>query len=118
MKHGSLIVGALLGAVLLASTPSVEARRGDHDRPDRAERSDRHDRVERYDRPARSWRRPESRRDGMSLDEAVSRVRRDTGGRVLSAQPYERNGEAGYRIKVLMPDGAVRIYHMDGGSAR
>lgn len=41
-----------------------------------------------------------------SLDEAVANVRRDTGGRVLSAEP--RDGR--YRIKVLLPDASVRSF--------
>jgi hypothetical protein len=44
-------------------------------------------------------------------DEAGARVRqveRD-GGRVLQAQPMQRGGEEVYRLKVLTPEGRVRV---------
>jgi hypothetical protein len=41
-------------------------------------------------------------------------VRRDTGGRVLSAEA--RDGR--YRIKVLLPNGAVRVVNVDARSGR
>lgn len=50
------------------------------------------------------------RQERSSLDEAVSNVRRDTGGRVLSAQKRENGRGATYRIKVLMPNASVRSY--------
>ncbi|MCR4302537.1 MAG: hypothetical protein NUV51_13120 [Sulfuricaulis sp.] len=60
----------------------------------------------------------EARRDGTrhersSLDEAVSNVRRDTGGRVLSAEKRERNRGTTYRIKVLMPNASVRSFDVE-----
>jgi len=48
-----------------------------------------------------------------SLDEAVSRVRRETRGRVLSADTEERDGDAVHRIKVLTPSGRVRVLTVD-----
>lgn len=48
-----------------------------------------------------------------SLDEAVSRVRRETRGRVLSADTEERDGDAVHRIKVLTPGGRVRVLTVD-----
>jgi uncharacterized membrane protein YkoI len=54
------------------------------------------------------------RRDGISLDEAVTRVRRETGGRVLSAEARDSR----YRIKVLLPNGAVRVVNVDARSGR
>lgn len=91
-------------AVLLAWTAvaPVEARRDDR-KDDR--RDDRRE-ARRDDRAAQ--------RDGISLDEAVTRVRRDTGGRVLSAEA--RDGR--YRIKVLLPNGAVRVINVDSRSGR
>lgn len=80
----------LAGLLGWTATAPVEARRDDR-RDDRS-----------------------SRRDGVSLDEAVTRVRRETGGRVLSAEP--RDGR--YRIKVLMPNGAVRVVNVDARSGR
>ncbi|HQU15860.1 MAG: hypothetical protein B7Z66_03175 [Chromatiales bacterium 21-64-14] len=50
---------------------------------------------------------------GISLGQAVSRVRRATGGRVLSAEVRERDGNAVYRIKILTPRGQVRVVLVD-----
>jgi hypothetical protein len=48
---------------------------------------------------------------GPQRDDAGARVRqveRD-GGRVLQAQPMQRSGEEVYRLKVLTPEGRVRV---------
>ncbi len=50
-----------------------------------------------------------ARASGMSLDQAVSQVRRETGGRILSAKTVSENGRRVHRIKVLMPSGSVKI---------
>lgn len=55
--------------------------------------------------------RPQPR--GISLSDAVSDAERRTGGRVLSADPREENGELYYRVKVLSPDGRVQILYID-----
>jgi len=47
--------------------------------------------------------------NGMSLDTAVRQVKQQTGGRILSAETVSRNGKRIHRIKVLLPDGTVRI---------
>lgn len=57
-----------------------------------------------------------TRRNGLTLDEAVARVRRDTGGRVLSAEARENRGRTTYRIKVLLRDGSVRVVNVDAQS--
>jgi uncharacterized membrane protein YkoI len=67
-------------------------------------------------RDERSSRREATRQDGLSLDEAVARVRRDTGGRVLSAEARENRGRTTYRIKVLLRDGSVRVVNVDAQS--
>ena len=55
--------------------------------------------------------RPESPgQERLSLDEAVVNVRRDTGGRVLSARTREQRGSTSYRIKVLLPNASVRSF--------
>lgn len=114
MTRKRFIFFLLAGLITLASTGMVEARRDDR-RDDKREdrREDRRD-----DRADRSSRQETSRRDGISLDEAVARVRRDTGGRVLSAEARERRGDTTYRIKVLLPNGAVRVYNVDAHSGR
>jgi len=99
MKRKTFMVGMLAGLIALASTIPVEARRDDR-------------------RDDRSSRQETSRRDGISLDEAVPRVRRETGGRVLSAEAREKRGNMTYRIKVLLPNGAVRVYYVDAHSGR
>jgi uncharacterized membrane protein YkoI len=63
-----------------------------------------------------SARREAARQNGLSLDEAVARVRRDTGGRVLSAESRDDRGRTTYRIKVLLPNGTVRVVNVDAQS--
>lgn len=46
---------------------------------------------------------------GLSLDAAVRQVKQQTGGRILSAETVTRDGKRYHRIKVLLPDGTVRI---------
>jgi hypothetical protein len=58
--------------------------------------------------------RPESR-PGLSLDEAVRRVQRETGGRILSAESVQGAAAVAYRIKVLLPSGRVRVIVVDSG---
>ena len=98
MTRKTFMACLLAGLITLASTGMVEARR-DERRDDRLDRSSRQE---------------TSRRDGISLDEAVARVRRETGGRVLSAEARDSR----YRIKVLMPNGAVRVVSVDARSGR
>lgn len=102
MTRKTFMACLLAGLITLASTGMVEARRDDW----------------RDDRPDRSSRQETSRRDGISLDEAVARVRRESGGRVLSAEARDRRGDTTYRIKVLLPNGAVRVYNVDARSGR
>lgn len=45
----------------------------------------------------------------VSIDQAVAKVQRVTGGRVLDA----RDVGSGYRIKVLTRDGEVRVVYVD-----
>lgn len=47
--------------------------------------------------------------DPRPLPETVSRIERETGARVLSAQRSQRGGREVNRIKVLTPDGRVRV---------
>ena len=57
-----------------------------------------------------------ARRDtggGISLNQAVQQVQRDTGGRVLSAETINRGGQTVHRIKVLTPSGQVRVMTID-----
>ena len=54
-------------------------------------------------------------RAGMSLDKAVNQVRKETGGRILSAKTVSENGRRVHRIKVLMPSGRVKIVRKPAG---
>jgi hypothetical protein len=44
-----------------------------------------------------------------NLQDAIAQVQRETGGRVLSADAVPAGGRELYRIKVLTPDGRVRV---------
>ena len=57
----------------------------------------------------------EAQTRGGQREDAGARVRqveRD-GGRVLQAQPMQRGGEEVYRLKVLTPEGRVRVIQGD-----
>ncbi|HET7330922.1 hypothetical protein [Dyella sp.] len=46
---------------------------------------------------------------GLSLDQAVTQVQQRVGGKVLSAEPRHIGRKVEYRIKVLTPEGHVRV---------
>lgn len=97
---------ALLLCGLLLALPCAQAKKPDD------ERSSRPDRGYYEQRPAQDQSpRPAPR--GMSLSDAVSEAERRTGGRVLSADPREDNGQIYYRVKVLTPNGRVQMLHID-----
>lgn len=52
----------------------------------------------------------------ISMGEAMERVTRALGGRVIQAQSATVNGRDGYRIKVLTAHGEVRVIYVDGES--
>lgn len=59
-----------------------------------------------------------AKQDGrLTVDEAATQVQERTGGRVLSAEPRRRDGHVVYLIKVLLPDGRVRTFTIDPGTA-
>lgn len=53
--------------------------------------------------------------DGLSLEQAVAMVRRQTGGTILAAEPRNVNGKLMYRIKVLTKQQHVRNVWIDPG---
>lgn len=63
-----------------------------------------------YQRVAR---RDHDRGSGVSLNQAVQQVQRETGGRVLSAETVNQGGRSVHRIKVLTPSGQVRVMTID-----
>ncbi|MEZ5551646.1 MAG: hypothetical protein R3E82_12205 [Pseudomonadales bacterium] len=54
-----------------------------------------------------------SRPAGISLEQAADMVRRETGGRVLSASPVNKGGQRGYNIRVLVDEKRVKNYYVD-----
>lgn len=48
----------------------------------------------------------------LTLKEAIQQVETETGGKVLSADTIRTRGSVIYRIKVLMTDGRVRVFHI------
>lgn len=50
-----------------------------------------------------------------TLPASVRRVERETGGQVLKAQPIQRDGREVYRVKVVTPEGRVRVVEDDSG---
>ena len=52
--------------------------------------------------------------DGKSLSEAVEQVRRQTKGRIVSAETKVKNGREVHHIKVLTEDGKVKTHKVQG----
>ena len=52
----------------------------------------------------------------VQLREAVDQVQRDTGGKILAAQTVGHGSNRTYRIKVLTPDGRVRVVQVQARS--
>ena len=50
-----------------------------------------------------------------TLPASVRRVERETGGKVLKAQPIQRDGREIYRVKIVTPQGRVRVVEDDVG---
>jgi hypothetical protein len=50
---------------------------------------------------------------GISLEQAANMVRRETGGRVLSASPARRGSERGYEVRVLLDGKRVKSIFVD-----
>lgn len=46
----------------------------------------------------------------QGLNSAVQRIKKQTGGRILSAKTINNHGQTIYKIKVLLPSGKVRIF--------
>ncbi len=55
---------------------------------------------------------PEPARQREDAGDRVREVERD-GGQVLQAEPMQREGREVYRLKVLTPEGRVRVLHDD-----
>lgn len=55
-----------------------------------------------------------SQASGISQDEAAAKVRKATGGRVLDVRTQTTDGVTVYLVKVLLPDGRIRIVTVGG----
>ena len=79
---------------------------------------------------AQSWRRgegyapppgrqgPPPSRQFADPDRAANAAREATGGRVLGVQGADRDGQPGYRVRILEPGGRVRSLHFDPASGK
>lgn len=54
-----------------------------------------------------------AKKQGVSLEQAVAQVKQETKGRILTAETVNRKGRLTHRIKVLLPNGKVRVMHVD-----
>ncbi len=50
---------------------------------------------------------------GISVEQAAATVRRETGGRVLSANPVNKGGQRGFNVRVLIDGKRVKQYYVD-----
>lgn len=55
---------------------------------------------------------------GLSLDEAIERVQRQFGARVVRAETREDRGRTVYVLRLLSPDGRVWTVRVDAQSGR
>ena len=58
-----------------------------------------------------------ARGGGITLDQAVEEAR-SRGGRVISAETQERDGQRVYNIRMLTKDGKVKRIRIDGDSGQ
>jgi uncharacterized membrane protein YkoI len=54
----------------------------------------------------------------VSRDDAAAVVQKNSGGRVLAVEKTERDGRTFWRVKVLTPQGEVKIVMVDAASGR
>ena len=54
-----------------------------------------------------------AKRNGTSLHQATARVKQETGGRILSSKTIKTKSGAVHRVKVLLPNGKVRVIHIN-----
>jgi uncharacterized membrane protein YkoI len=54
----------------------------------------------------------------VGLEEAIQRVRQQSGGKVLRAETKRGKGRTVHRVRVLSDDGRVRTYEVDAATGR
>jgi uncharacterized membrane protein YkoI len=59
-----------------------------------------------------------SEQQGISLDEAIARARRQSDGKVISAETVPQGGRNVHRIRILTRDGRVKRMQYDAASGR
>lgn len=119
MKHpiARRLLPLLTAVLLLPGAPDVsEARDHREDRPAQhggefREERKRHKKIRRSE--ARSF-----DRNGISLDDAVSIIREQVDGRVLSAETIGEGRRSEYRVRVLTDQGRVRRFRVDPETGR
>ena len=99
MIDGRLIICAWI--ILLAARPTVAAA------------FDFRDLTNQFAHPSHS-----EKKHGISLDEAVSRARRQSDDKVLSAETVSVDGRRVHRIKVLTSQGRVKHVQIDADTGR
>jgi hypothetical protein len=57
-------------------------------------------------------------RGDVSLDQAVEQAKQRLGGRVISAETRERDGERVHNVRILTKDGKVRRLRINAEGAR
>lgn len=105
MKLKTLIASLLLcTAITLAVPSSALADKWVDDMADRV--------FEKYkDRDDRD---KSEREKSFSLDQAVNKIRRSKGGKIIGAKTRKEDGRPMHFIKVHSDDGRVRTYRVDG----
>lgn len=53
---------------------------------------------------------------GLTAEEAAAMVQTRTGGRILALETIRSQERVVYRVKVLTPDGEVRIFYVDAAT--
>ncbi len=115
---GNKVYRMVMLCLLIGWIPPLQADRHYNDREYASEQRRYYDdrRVRSSSRSQRSRKPPDVRSRGSSdvnLDEAISRVRRQSDGRVLSAETVRNNDRAEHRVRVITDDGRVRRYRLD-----
>lgn len=59
------------------------------------------------------WVCPALAQQPLTLDEAVTKVSKETQGRVLIAERSDEDGKIRYKIKLLTEDGTVKLLYVD-----
>lgn len=70
------------------------------------------------DRQANSQDQAAKQSRDQALPASVRRVERETGGEVISAEPVQHNGREVYHLKVLTPNGRIKVVQDDPNRGR